>query len=109
MKVVSRRDVIRVGGVVFASGGMAALARILSGWGGGSGGTGSVSTGSGGGSGSATTSSGSCVAATNVTRGPYFVDDRADSNITNDDVDASIVERSDIRSDTKGTGGTQAG
>lgn len=109
MKAVSRRDVIRVGGVVFASGGMAALARILSGCGGGSSGAGGTSTGSGGGSGSGTASSGSCVAATNVTRGPYFVDDRADSNITNDDVDASIQERLDIRSDTKGTGGMQAG
>jgi len=49
------------------------------------------------------------VTATNVTRGPYFVDDRADSNITNDDVDATIPERSDIRPDSKGSTGTQAG
>jgi protocatechuate 3,4-dioxygenase beta subunit len=108
MKAVSRRGAIRVRGVVFASGGMAALARILTGCGGGSSGT-SSTTGSGSGSGGGTTSSSSCVAATNVTRGPYFVDDRADSNIANDDVDATILERSDIRSDSKGSTGTQAG
>ncbi len=105
MKAVSRRDVIRVGGVIFASGGMTSLARFLAGCGSSS----TTSTGSGSGSGTGTASSGSCESATNVTRGPYFVDDRADSNITNDDVDATIPERSDIRPDSKGSTGTQAG
>ncbi len=72
-KETTRRDVIRVGGVIFASGAVGVLE------------------------------------APNVTRGPYFVDDRNDSNITNDDVDSSIPQRSDIRSDTKGGTGTQSG
>ena len=41
--------------------------------------------------------------------GPYFVDDRSDPNISNDDVDTSIPQRSDIRSDTKGSSGVQSG
>src|SRR5260370_39630849 len=58
---------------------------------------------------SSSSSSSSCVASTNVTRGPYFVDNQSDSNITSDDVDTSIPERSDIRSDPKGSTGTQSG
>jgi protocatechuate 3,4-dioxygenase beta subunit len=37
------------------------------------------------------------------------VDNQSDPNITNDDVDASIPERSDIRPDSKGSTGTQSG
>jgi protocatechuate 3,4-dioxygenase beta subunit len=37
------------------------------------------------------------------------VDDRSDSNISGDDVDTSISQRSDIRSDTKGGTATQSG
>ena len=40
------------------------------------------------GSSSATSSTATCVASTNVTRGPYFVDNQSDPNIPNDDVDA---------------------
>jgi protocatechuate 3,4-dioxygenase beta subunit len=40
---------------------------------------------------------------------PYFVDDRSDPNISNDNVDSSIPQRSDIRSDAKGGTGTQSG
>jgi protocatechuate 3,4-dioxygenase beta subunit len=37
------------------------------------------------------------------------VDNQADPNISNDVVDSSIPERSDIRADTKDSGGTQSG
>ncbi len=101
---IGRRDVIRVGSAVFMSGTMAAMARFLAGCNGGS--SGSSSSGSSGGT---TTSSSSCLQSTNVTRGPYFIDDRADSNIQNDVVDSSIPQRSDIRPDSKGNTGTQQG
>src|SRR6266481_1398479 len=95
---ISRRDVIRVGSVVFVSGAIGALQTLLTGCG--SKGSSSGSSGSG---------SESCVTSTNVTRGPYFVDNQSDPNISGDDVDTSIPERSDIRSDTKGSTGTQSG
>src|SRR5690348_1916085 len=94
---VTRRDVIRVGSVVFASGAVGVLEGLLAGCGGAKSNTSNSSTSTSSGS-----SSGSCLKATDVTRGPYFVDDRSDPNITNDDVDSSIAQRSDIRSDTKG-------
>src|ERR1043166_5809095 len=56
-----------------------------------------------------TGSTSSCLESTNVTRGPYFIDNASDPNISGDVVDSSITERSDIRSDTKGSAGTQAG
>jgi len=96
-KEFTRRDVIRVGSVIFASGAMGALQAFL---------TGCNATGS---STSSSSASGSCVQSTNVTRGPYFIDNQSDPNITGDDVDTSIPERSDIRSDTKGSTGTQSG
>src|SRR6266481_6042353 len=95
---ISRRDVIRVGSVVFVSGAIGALQTLLTGCG--SKGSSSGSSGSG---------SESCVTSTNVTSGPYFVDNQSDPNISGDDVDTSIPERSDIRSDTKGGTGTQSG
>jgi protocatechuate 3,4-dioxygenase beta subunit len=49
------------------------------------------------------------VESTNVTRGPYFVDDRTDTNIQNDVVDTSIPERSDITTDSKGNTGAVTG
>src|SRR6266852_7472850 len=93
-KEITRRDVVRVGSVIFVSGALGALQAVLTGCGAAK---------------SSSSSSSSCVASTNVTRGPYFVDNQADSNITSDDVDTSIPERSDIRSDTKGSSGTQSG
>ncbi len=98
-KEITRRDVIRVGSVIFVSGAMGALQAVLTGCSA----TGNLS------SSSSSSSSSSCVQSTNVTRGPYFVDNQSDPNINNDDVDASIPERSDIRSDTKGSTGTQSG
>jgi protocatechuate 3,4-dioxygenase beta subunit len=41
-----------------------------------------------------------CQKATNVTRGPYFVDEKSDPNISGDVVDAAIPMRSDIRPNT---------
>src|SRR6266481_3525408 len=99
-KEITRRDVIRVGSVIFVSGALGALQAILTGCG---------AAGSSSSSTSSSSSSSSCVASTNVTRGPYFVDNQSDSNIRSDDVDTSIPERSDIRSDTKGSTGTQSG
>src|SRR6266436_1021862 len=99
-KEITRREVIRVGSVIFVSGAMGALQAIMTGCG---------ATGSSSSSTSSSSSSSSCVASTNVTRGPYFVDNQSDSNITSDDVDTSVPERSDIRSDTKGSTGTQSG
>ncbi len=95
-KDMSRRDVIRVGGMIFVSGAMGALQTFLTGC-------------NAARSSSSSSGSSSCVQSTNVTRGPYFVDNQSDPNITGDDVDASIPERSDIRSDTKGSTGTQSG
>jgi protocatechuate 3,4-dioxygenase beta subunit len=102
-KEVSRRSVIRVGGVIFASGATGVLEALLSACN-----TASTSSASSSSS-SSSSASASCLQETNVTRGPYFVDDRTDSNITNDVVDSSIPQRSDIRSDTKGGTGTQSG
>src|SRR6266481_907475 len=99
-KEITRRDVIRVGSVIFVSGALGALQAILTGCG---------AAGSSSSSTSSSSSSSSCVASTNVTRGPYFVDNQSDSNITTDDIDTSIPERSDIRPDTKGSTGTQSG
>ena len=99
-KHISRRDVVRIGGVIFASGAVGALEALLSAC---SAATNSTS------SSSSSSSSSSCLQSTNVTRGPYFVDDRSDPNISNDDVDTSIAQRSDIRSDTKGGTGVQTG
>ncbi len=73
---ITRRDVIRVGGVVFVSGALGALQALLTGCG--SKGSSSESSGSG-----------SCVASTNGTRGPYFVDNQSDPNISNDAVDTT--------------------
>jgi hypothetical protein len=94
---ITRRDVIRVGSVIFVSGAMGPLQAAL---------TGCAAAKS---SGSAASDTAACAASTNVTRGPYFVDNQSDPNIPNDDVDASIQQRSDIRSDTKGLSGTQSG
>ena len=93
----TRRDVIRVGSVIFASGAMSALPAFLTGCGSaaGSGNLGNVST--------------PCLQSTNVTRGPFFLDEKIDPNISGDVVDSTITKRSDIRADTKGTGGVQAG
>src|SRR6266567_2181121 len=93
-KEITRRDVVRVGSVIFVSGALGALQAALTGCGAAM---------------SSSSSSSSCAVSTNVTRGPYFVDNQSDSNITNDDVDTSIPERSDIRSDSKGGTGTQSG
>jgi protocatechuate 3,4-dioxygenase beta subunit len=103
-KDVSRRDVIRVGGVIFASGAAGVLEALLSGCGGAAAGSSSSNSSS-----SSSSSSSSCTKATNVTRGPYFVDDRSDPNITSDVVDVNIPQRSDIRTDTEGGSGTQSG
>jgi len=100
IKDVTRRDAIRVGGVVFVSGALGALQAAL---------TACSSPASSSSSTSTTSTSGTCVASTNVTRGPYFVDNQSDANIPSDDVDPSITERSDIRSDSKGSSGTQSG
>jgi protocatechuate 3,4-dioxygenase beta subunit len=98
---MSRREVIRVGSVIFASGAVGVFHGML---------TGCAKTSSSTSSSSSSSSTASsCSAATNVTRGPYFVDNQSDPNITDDDVDPSIPERSDIRSDTKGSTGTQSG
>jgi protocatechuate 3,4-dioxygenase beta subunit len=102
-KPVTRRDIVRVGGVVFASGAVGVLESLLSACGG------ATKSSTSSSSSSSASSSSSCVQATNVTRGPYFVDDRSDPNITNDTVDSSIPQRSDIRSDAKGGTGTQSG
>ena len=103
-KETTRRDVIRVGGVIFASGAVGVLEALLSGCN-----AASKSSSSSSSSSSSGSSSSSCLQTTNVTRGPYFVDDRSDPNITGDDVDSSIPQRSDIRPDTKGGTGTQSG
>src|SRR6266705_2342315 len=100
---ITRRDVIRVGSVIFVSGAMGSLQAVLTGCGAAGSSSGSSS------SSNSSSSSSSCAASTNVTRGPYFVDNQSDSNITNDDVDTSIPERSDIRADTQGSTGTQSG
>lgn len=92
---ITRRDVVRIGSVVFVSGAMGALQAVLA--------------GCSAAKSSSTSSGSSCASSTNVTRGPYFVDNQADSNVTNDNVDTSIPERSDIRSDRKGSTGTQSG
>ena len=102
---LTRRDVIRVGGVVFASGALGLFEALEIGCSP----TKSTSTSTTTTSSSSSSSSSSCVASTNVTRGPYFVDNQSDPNIANDDVDTSIPERSDIRSDAKGSTGTQSG
>src|SRR5215468_9613873 len=74
-KEVTRRDVIRVGGVVFASGALAVIQSYLSGCGGSGSSSSSSSSGSSSGtSGTTTGSTSSCLESTNVTRGPYFVD-----------------------------------
>src|SRR5437868_5490382 len=99
-KEITRRDVIRVGSVIFASGAMGALQTFL---------TGCNAAGNSSSSTSSSSGSSACVQSTNITRGPYFVDNQSDPNITGDDVDTSIPERSDIRSDTKGSTGTQSG
>jgi protocatechuate 3,4-dioxygenase beta subunit len=102
-KEVTRRSVIRVGGVIFASGATGVLEALLSACNAATQSSSSSSNSSG------SSSSSSCLQATNVTRGPYFVDDRSDPNIGNDVVDSSIPQRSDIRSDTEGGTGTQTG
>jgi len=86
--------------VIFVSGAMGALQAFL---------TGCSAAGSSSSLSSSSSSSSSCLKSTNLTRGPYFVDNRSDSNIANDDVDTSIPERSDIRSDSEGGTGTQSG
>src|SRR5690242_6963959 len=101
---VTRRHAIRVGSVIFASGALSVFEAL------GTGCTAAKSTSSSSTTtSSSSSSSSSCLAATNVTRGPYFLDNQSDSNITNDVVDTSIAERSDIRSDTKGSSGPQSG
>ena len=99
-KEITRRDVIRVGSVIFASGAMGVLQTFL---------TGCNAAGNSSSSTSSSSGSSACVQSTNITRGPYFVDNQSDPNITGYDVDTSIPERSDIRSDTKGSTGTQSG
>jgi protocatechuate 3,4-dioxygenase beta subunit len=101
-KEVTRRSVIRVGGVIFASGATGVLEALLSA-------CNAATQSSSSSSGSSGSSSGSCLQATNLTRGPYFVDDRSDPNINNDVVDTSIPQRSDIRPDSKSGTGTQSG
>lgn len=110
---VTRRDVIRVGSIVFVSGAMGTLQELLTGCGSSTAATTSSSSSS---SSSTTTtstttdsSSTTCVESTNVTRGPYFIDNQTDSNIQNDVVDTTLPQRSDIRSDSKGSTGTQSG
>src|SRR5205823_10022841 len=113
MTKVNRRDVIRVGGVVFMSGAAGALQAFLTACGssGGSSSSGSSSSSSStsGSSGSSGSSSSSCSLSTNVTRGPYFVDNQSDPHISSDVVDASISQRLDISTDTNGLLGTQPG
>jgi len=96
---LNRRDVMKGGTVVFFSGAMSALETFLTGCASSASSISSTPVGA----------SASCVASTNVTRGPYFVDNQSDPYISNDIVDSSIPERSDIRSDTKGSTGTQSG
>jgi len=105
MQFLSRRDAIRVGTMIFVSGAVSTLEALLPGCSAGS----ATSSISGTSTGTSSTSSSSCLASTNVTRGPYFVDNQSDPHITNDTVDTSIPNRSDIRSDTKGSTGTQSG
>jgi protocatechuate 3,4-dioxygenase beta subunit len=108
---VTRRDVIRVGGVIFAGGAIGVIQSYLNGCGGsGSSSSSSTTSGSSGTTtGTTAGTSSSCLESTNVTRGPYFVDNAAHPNIVGDVVDASIPERADIRSDTKSGSGTQSG
>lgn len=88
---------MKIGGVVFVSGATATLQAFL------------TSCGGVGGSTSSSSNPATCALTTNVTQGPYFVDDRVDPNIVDDAVDVSIPERSDIRTDTKDSGGMQPG
>src|SRR5262249_19649233 len=78
-KEVTRRSVIRGGGVIFASGATGVLEALLSACN-----AATQSSSSSSSSNSSDSSSASCVQATNVTRGPYFIDDRSDPNITGD-------------------------
>jgi protocatechuate 3,4-dioxygenase beta subunit len=103
-----RRQAIKIGSTVFLSGALSALDAFLTGCGMGTTATTSSSAAAGSSSSSNSTSSG-CAEATNVTRGPYFIDNQSDSNISNDVVDTSTPERTDIRSDAKGSTGLQAG
>jgi protocatechuate 3,4-dioxygenase beta subunit len=96
---LNRRDVMKGGAAVFFSGAMSALETFLTGC---ASGASSISSNS-------VEASASCVASTNVTRGPYFVDNQFDPYISNDVVDPSIPERPDIRSDSKGSTGPQTG
>ena len=52
-----------------------------------------------------------CLPVTNVTRGPFFVDTLNDPNIDDDmkRIDALIPQRSDLRADSQGSAGVQAG
>ena len=100
IKDTTRREAMRVGGVVSVSGALGALQAAL---------TACSSPASSSRSTRTTSSSGICIASTKVTRGPYFVDNQSDANIPNDAVDSSITERPDIRPDTKGSSGTQSG
>jgi protocatechuate 3,4-dioxygenase beta subunit len=102
---ITRRDVVRVGSVIFASGAVSSLQAFLAGCGG----TKAASTTTTTTTTTTTSSTSTCEEATNVTRGPYFVDNQVDANITNDVVDTTLPERSDIRTDSKRSGGTQAG
>jgi protocatechuate 3,4-dioxygenase beta subunit len=106
---LSRRRIIQVGSTVFASGGLAFLHTMLTGCGGGKSSTTSSTSSSSTSTSNTSTSSSSCEEVTNLTRGPYFVDNANDSNVSGDVVDTSIPERSDIRTDTKGSEGQQSG
>jgi protocatechuate 3,4-dioxygenase beta subunit len=95
---LSRRDAIKLGGKL---GGAAIF--VLTGCGSTTPGPGKNSMRTG------TPNGGLCQKATNVTRGPYFVDEKSDPNISGDQVDANVPMRSDIRADTEGNTGVQPG
>jgi protocatechuate 3,4-dioxygenase beta subunit len=104
-KSMTRRSVIKGGSIFLAGGAASALQTAMTGCTAAK----SSSASSADTAGTTSSSSAACVAETNVTRGPYFVDNQADPHIEDDVVDPSIPERSDIRSDTKGLTGTQGG
>jgi protocatechuate 3,4-dioxygenase beta subunit len=103
MNEMTRRRVLGIGSVLVANGTLGGLEVFLTACGGSAIATTSSS------SSTASADVSSCGEATNVTRGPYFIDDRADSNISNDVIDKNIPERSDITTDTEGSAGAQAG
>ncbi len=99
---IDRRNVIKIGSTVFMSGAVGVLESFLTSCGGAGAAASASST-------TSVASTSGCQEVTNVSRGLSFVDYQADPNVTDDLVDTTIPERTDIRTDTKGSGGTQPG